>query len=373
MTKKEAFDKFVDDARKVRTAGFILPFNEKTSCLRDLIHMGKSDLNGLTLEVFERLRRDLERRSPADSRKYQGCLDQFKSEAFLAEQVARKGAQRDARVARPVPANRNLQFTMTGGTNMTVDTPLKYVALLKDRSRQSTAILVRLPIKVHSGEAAVRHWRDNLGYNEQLFHKTVHGTPPCREVNAATATPDVLAAWTQKVNACWGTVGLNFDNRNYTLELQFVAEEDAAKCCAQICAVHTTGLAANVNPTGTIDAVRWGVNDIDSHTRGGVCHEVGHYLGCPDEYFTIGYEGQTIPWNNPYQANMGLMNNPDESPKLKHYRPIFRFVAEQILQVLPAQIASCRILPNIALGVNQHGAILLGNHIWDPETQPPQL
>jgi hypothetical protein len=297
----------------------------------------------------------------------QGVQPQPSSE--IAKAAANIGKNIAARTQAPVAANRNLIFTMSGGTNLNVDTPLKYVVIQQDISLQSGTILVKLPIKVHSGQAAVTYWKTM--YSEESFFRTSHGNH--QGVQAANVSDDVLNAWTKKINSCWGAVGLFYNNRTYKLDLKFELEDDPAKSCGQICAVKTTGQALTTNPTGTIDAIRWGVDDIDTKTTGPVCHEVGHYLGCPDEYFTIQYEGRTQNWGNGYTMNAGIMNNPDEKPKLKHYRPIYRFVAEQVLKLTALELANCRILPDISFGPNQKGAILLANHIWDPETQPPKL
>ena len=76
MAKQQTFARFMFMVRQARQS-HRLKFNERTSCLRDLIPVLRADITGNTLTKvrFNQLRTALEERSPRDSQKYQKALD----------------------------------------------------------------------------------------------------------------------------------------------------------------------------------------------------------------------------------------------------------------------------------------------------------
>jgi hypothetical protein len=189
-------------------------------------------------------------------------------------------------------------------------------------------------------------------------------------VQGAAADDDVLRKWNTTINNWWGDAevvhrpppGPGAKDSKYRLRFEFEYTDDASKACAQICCVQTTGAAAAKNRKGTIDAIRWGA--ADTGPGGGICHEVGHFLGCPDEYFTIEYEGRTHNWGEGYTPGKGVMNNPDEKPLARHYRIVGQELARH-----------CGFNPNEAWIILEIGLSLdhpsqrkhpLAGHIWDP-------
>lgn len=76
MAKQQLFDEFIQLASNERQHKF-LKFNERTSCLRDVVAVLREDIKrpSLTKQRFDILRRALEQRSPKDSIKYKKALD----------------------------------------------------------------------------------------------------------------------------------------------------------------------------------------------------------------------------------------------------------------------------------------------------------
>jgi hypothetical protein len=72
----------------------------------------------------------------------------------------------------------------------------------------------------------------------------------------------------------------------------------------------------NVGNT-TTNMGNWGRNDTTA-----VSHEFGHMLGALDEYYTV----DGTAWGMPFQADAGIMNNPNEGPLARHYGIVERAV-----------------------------------------------
>jgi hypothetical protein len=256
----------------------------------------------------------------------------------------------------------NLVFQMTGGTDMNVNDPLRYNLRKTGLGRQDAEVLVTLPILVHQGADSKAYWITK-GYSPASFDVTAHGHKP--GVLGATASEEVLKRWTKTINDWWGKAAVihhppSGANSFYRLKFEFSFTDDPTKACKQVCCVRTTGQAHTVNPTGTIDAVRWGVDD--TGPGGPICHEVGHFLGCPDEYFTITYEGRTKAWGDGYTID-GVMNNPDTKPLARHYRKMGQELAYQF-GFDPNQAS---IILDVALGLDNPAQKRhrLAGHIWD--------
>jgi hypothetical protein len=241
-------------------------------------------------------------------------------------QVASLVAARENRVVAKQTAN--LVFTMTGGTDLSVNMPLRYNLRKTGLGRQDAELQVELPILVHQGTAAKQYW-EGQGWSGDSFDHTTHGHHP--GVAGATAGSDVKKRWNKAINDFWGNAAVihkpaSGPERYFRLKFEFSFTDDASKACKEVCCVETTGDAAISNPSGTIDAVRWGAND--SGPGGPICHEVGHFLGCPDEYFTITYDGQTKAWGPGYTLN-SVMNNPDTPALARHYKKMGQELAHQ--------------------------------------------
>jgi hypothetical protein len=293
----------------------------------------------------------------------------------IASQAATKFGVRENKVV--VKKVERLVFTMTGPTNLSVDMELRYNFRKIGVGKQDAEILVTLPIKVHQGAAAKAYWTSQ-GYSADSFDKTVHGGGKPGVVGA-TADENVLKIWTKNINDWWGNAAVihhppaavqagqpswvkqqSAEQNFYRLKFEFTFTDDATKACKEICCVRTTGEAALVNPSGTIDAVRWGVSD--AGPGGPICHEVGHFLGCPDEYYTIAYEGRTLNWGDGYTRDT-VMNNPDKKPLARHYRRMGQELARQF-SFDPNQAS---IVLNVGLSLNNAAQQRhkLSGHIWD--------
>jgi hypothetical protein len=267
--------------------------------------------------------------------------------------------------------NKTLVFTMETPQGITVpyNYPIKYLLYKSDVSKQSPEITIRIPIKVYGGNDAVQFWT-NRGYSPQDFYRTIHPVPggnqPAQGVQPATVTEDVKQAWSAKINKCWGNVGVVQERGSNIVQkfgLKFIFEyvDNAAEAAACVACVSTTGAAAQVNPTGTIDAVRWGVNDTDPNTLGPICHEVGHLIGNPDEYFKITYQGREHNWGAGYQtgANIGIMNNPDRRPLIRYYRHL----ANELVDAFQIPTNEAAVVTDIAM-VSSAKKHKLSDHMW---------
>jgi hypothetical protein len=258
----------------------------------------------------------------------------------------------------------NLVFTMAGPTNLSINTPLRYNMRKTGLGRQDAEVLVTLPIKVHNGPAAKAYWTNTKGWSGDSFDRTVHGGGKLG-VTGATANADVLKVWTKSINDWWGSAAvihhpLNGPRSYYRLKFEFTFTDDASKACAEVCCVRTSGEAAAVNPSGTIDAVRWGADD--SGPGGPICHEVGHFLGCPDEYYTITYDGVTRSWGEGYTIE-GVMNNPNSKPLARHYRKMGQELANQF--GFNPDEASIILNTTLSLENSAQKGHRLAGHIWD--------
>ena len=271
--------------------------------------------------------------------------------------------------------NKTLIFSMTppGGATMNFNLPIKYLLWTNDASAQSPTVIVEIPIKVHSGPAGLAYWKSK-GYSDDSFGKTIHKltpVPPATEglpatgIIAAAATEAVLKSWSAKINNCWGNVGVVWEKPSgqtmvYRLQFQFAFADDPQDAAAQVVCVRATGDAAPINPTGTVDAIRWGVDDIESNRLGPICHEVGHLIGNPDEYFTIAYEGQTKNWGPGYRTGNGIgtMNNPDMPPLMRYYK----LLALELALTFSIPVAQAYLVPNPAMP-NQ-GRLRLDAAFW---------
>jgi len=257
--------------------------------------------------------------------------------------------------------------------NRAFNMPLRYRLLTTGQGRQDAEVLVTLPILVHEGPAASQYW---IGQGWTNFDRTTYSAaghnpsepPGERLVAGADAGPDVLRRWSKTINDWWGKAAVIHHPTGgrewyYGLKFEFSFTNDVSEACKEVCCVRTTGAALGTNPRGTIDAVRWGAND--SGPGGPICHEVGHFLGCPDEYYTIEYDGKRKNWGNGYQPNAGVMNNPDDNPLARHYRKMGQELANQFH--FNANEAS--IILDVTLGLNnpQQRRHRLSGHIWDGE------
>ena len=283
------------------------------------------------------------------------------SNAQLAQIMSAVSA-RENRAVKKITAN--LVFIMTGGTDLNVNMPLRYNLVRTGRGEQDAEILVQLPIKVHQGDDAKAYWISQK-YPPADFDVTVHhGKKP--GVQGATANQAVLARWTQAINEWWGRAAVIHHpsagrEKYYRLKFEFSFTDDSAKACKEVCCVKTTGEAATVNKNGTIDAVRWGVDD--QGPGGPICHEVGHFLGCPDEYFTITYASRTKSWGNGYQPDKGVMNNPNTRPLARHYRKMGQELAHQF--GFNPDEASIILETTLSLDNKKQQKHKLSGHIWD--------
>lgn len=278
-----------------------------------------------------------------------------------ASQLASLVTARENRMV--VKKTASLVFEMTGPTTMSVNMPLRYNMRKTGLGRQDAEILVTLPIKVHAGGAAKTYWT-SLGYSADSFDRTVHGGGQLGVAGAAAGS-EVLKRWTNTINDWWGKAAVihhppSGANSYYRLKFEFSFTDDVSKACKEVCCVQTTGAAHTVNPTGTIDAVRWGAND--SGPGGPICHEVGHFLGCPDEYYTIAYEGRTKTWGGGYTLP-GVMNNPDSKPLARHYRKMGQELANQF----GFDPNEASIILNVGLSLDNPSQLRhkLSGHIWD--------
>jgi hypothetical protein len=283
------------------------------------------------------------------------------SNAQLATIIAAVAARETRATAKRTA---NLVFQMTGGTDLNINMPLRYNLLQTGRGLQDAEILVQLPILVHQGAAAKTYWISE-GYVADDFDLTTHGGKQPL-VEGATANGDVLARWTETINSWWGRAAVIHHpvggrEKYYRLKFEFSFTDDPSKACKQIACVKTTGAAAGLNPNGTIDAVRWGADD--TGPGGPICHEVGHFLGCPDEYFTVTYEGRTRSWGNGYQPDKGVMNNPNTRPLARHYRKMGQELANQF----GFDPNEASIILDVTLGLNNPNQRKhqLAGHIWD--------
>jgi len=282
--------------------------------------------------------------------------------ARLNRLISAKAQARENRVV--IKRNKQLRYAMSGSTNYNFELALKYNLRTTGIGRQDWEVLVSMPIKVYQGASAKTFW--STKYDPDLFDITTHGRQ--RLVQGDSADSNVIKKWTNNINDWWGKAAVIHHPSNgretyYRLKFEFVFTDDASKACAEICAVRTTGQAATTNPSGTIDALRWGVND--TGPGGGICHEVGHFIGNPDEYFTITYEGRTINWGQGYRTDkqLGVMNNPNQRPQARHYRNMGQELANHF-NFNPAEAS---IILDTTLGIdnpNQRRHRLSG-HIWD--------
>lgn len=263
-----------------------------------------------------------------------------------------------------VKRTQSLIFQMAGPTNLNINMPLRWNLRTTGYGKQDAEVLVSLPIKVHQGDAARTYWAER--YGEASFYTTVHqgGKPG---VEGASASQDVLRKWTKAINDWWGNAAVvhhppGGPESYYRLKFEFTFTNDASKACKEVCCVRTTGEAKAVNPNGTIDAVRWGAED--EGPGGPICHEVGHFLGCPDEYYTITYEGVTKNWGNGYRTDIHtVMNNPDERPQARHYRKM----GQELAAHFEFDPNHASIILNVGLSLNHpsQSKHKLAGHIWD--------
>jgi len=268
------------------------------------------------------------------------------------------------RVKTNAVVNKSLVYTMTpvgGGSIQNYDMPVKYECYKSGLAKQDLEFTIRIPVKVYSGADAHALWV-NKGYSSSSFYKTAWGDEP--GVTGATFSDEVRRKWSAKANKCWGKAGVIWTKPGgeilqYRLRFEFVVVDDAADAAAEVACVTTSGRAAGVNPSGTIDAVRWGVNDIDPDTIGPICHEVGHLIGNPDEYGTIEYEGQTRAWGDGYQTGMGIMNNPDNPPLIRNYKPL----ALELANGFSIPLAEAELVQNLAT-ISSSTRHRLNAHIW---------
>jgi hypothetical protein len=225
--------------------------------------------------------------------------------------------------------------------------PIRYRVYKSDISAQSAEITIELFIKVHSGPAAVEFWKTK--YDESYFYKTAWHDKP--GVVHAVATAEVKDAWSRKINKCWGGVGVLWKGvtlqKVYKLKFQFAYVEDASLAGAEVACVDTGGEAYGVNPSGTIDAIRWGVRDTDPSTPGMICHEVGHLIGNPDEYYEIIFEGQQKNWGNGFRngPQYGIMNNPNNPPLLRNYK----LLARELIDRFQIPVDQAYLVPDAAM------------------------
>jgi predicted double-glycine peptidase len=91
MSNQTVLNQFITDVTNVRRSlKYLTRFNEKTSCLRNLIPELRRDTtaNRLTSRDFARMRNDLERHSPKSSKKYQTALNTLSSNWTWAVPIA---------------------------------------------------------------------------------------------------------------------------------------------------------------------------------------------------------------------------------------------------------------------------------------------
>lgn len=228
--------------------------------------------------------------------------------------------------------------------------PVKYRFWESGRGLQDREITIEIPIYVHGPATGLGFWTGK-GWPADDFTKTVHqGKKP--GVAAVAITEEVKKKWSAKINAAWGKAAIRWTTtttetktllgrsvshqvateRFYNFRFEFRFVDDPADAAAQVVCTQTSGEARGVNPTGTIDAVRWGLEDVDPNTLGPICHEVGHLIGNPDEYYTITFKGQTRVWGDGYQTGdgIGVMNNPDKKPLVRNYQYMAAKIADQL-------------------------------------------
>ena len=271
--------------------------------------------------------------------------------------------------------NKRLVFGMIspGQQRIGFDLPIKYNLWKSDVSTQSPEIEIEIPIKVHNGAEAKRYWLSK-GYSDASFGQTFHPLPPvppateglpATGIIGATATEDVLKQWSTKINNCWGKVGVVWvkpsgEEQVYSLRFRFSFVDNAQEAAAEVACVQATGDALSINPTGTVDAIRWGVHDVQADTLGPICHEVGHLIGNPDEYFIIDYNGQTKNWakGNQTANGIGTMNNPDRPPLMRYYK----LLALELANTFSIPPAQAFIVPNAA--APSHSRLRLDAPFW---------
>lgn len=236
------------------------------------------------------------------------------------------------------------------GGSATFSLPVKYRFWESGRSVQDREVTIEIPIYVH-GPATGLHFWTGKGWSADDFTKTVHGGKK-PGVAAVGITDEVKKKWSAKINACWGKAAIRWTTtsttnktvlgrakttevvkeRFYNFRFEFRFVDDPAEAAAEVVCTRTSGEARAINPTGTIDAVRWGFDDLDPNTLGPICHEVGHLIGNPDEYHTITFNGQRVAWGDGYQQGhgIGVMNNPDKKPLVRNYQYMARKIADQL-------------------------------------------
>jgi hypothetical protein len=273
-------------------------------------------------------------------------------------------AARETKAKTNAAVDKRLVFKMTpttGGNAIDFDMPIKYQCWKSGLAKQDLEVTIKIPVKVYGGADALQYWLSK-GWGTDLFGKTAHGAKP--GVQGATFNDDVRRAWSTKANKCWGRAGVVWTRPDktvlkYSLRFEFVIVDKIADAAAGVACVSTSGQARGVNPTGTIDAVRWGVEDTDPKTRGPICHEVGHLIGNPDEYFTIEHDGQTKAWGAGYQATGGIMNNPNNAPLIRNYKPL----ALELANAFGIPPAEAEIVEDLAM-LSTTKRHKLTDHIW---------
>jgi len=249
-----------------------------------------------------------------------------------------------------VTDNLNQLMEWSGGSQ-NFSLPVKYRFWESGRSLQDREVTIEIPIFVHGPATALSFWTGK-GWSADSFTKTVHqgGKPG---VTAVSITDDVKKKWSAKINSCWGKAAIKWTTttiistpllgtakstemvkeRFYNFKFEFRFVDDVAEAAAEVVCTQTSGEARAINPTGTIDAVRWGFEDIDPATLGPICHEVGHLIGNPDEYFTITFKGRRKVWGEGYQTGkgIGVMNNPDKKPLVRNYQYMAAQIADKLL------------------------------------------
>lgn len=263
-----------------------------------------------------------------------------------------------------------LVFTMVtdAGVTRPFNYPIKYRLWRSDISRQGAEITVQIPIKVYGAVDGPAYWA-SLGYSADSFSKTVHPHTatgqPAPGVVAANITDEVKKKWSAKINKAWGKVGVVWTTakevRQFGLKFEFGYVDDIADAAAGVICVRTTGPSLAVNPTGTIDAIRWGLADTDENALGPICHEVGHLIGNPDEYFTITYKGQTRNWGDGYQTGdgFGIMNNPDRPALIRYYKHL----AVELALAFGIPLDEAEVVEDLAM-ISNSRRHKLSAHIW---------
>jgi hypothetical protein len=254
--------------------------------------------------------------------------------------------------------SKSLSYRMRsgGGQWTTYTTDLRYKVLQTGYGSQDVEVSIILPIKVHSGDAALTYWT-SCGYSGTSFSRTAHA-PQKLTVRGATADETLRKRWSKLIDDAWGRAAYVADGKYYRLKFEFSFVDDAAEACKEVACVETIGDAVNDNPTGTIDVVRWGLKD--EGPNGPISHEVGHMLGNPDEYNEVEYGTRTIDWGGGY-TGVGVMNNPDQTPLPRHYKN----VCEELCAKLSITTDGWVLLdPNLSMDHPKQRKFKIGNHIW---------